>query len=76
VLLGGGAAAGVHEPSGGVSKVETGGEGLAGGVVPQCLDVELDSGRGGQVRDAAARPVWIPRPGIRRLVGRTDRRTA
>jgi hypothetical protein len=40
------AAAGVTEPDGGVVQVEPGGKELAGGVVPHCLDVELDSGCG------------------------------
>ena len=67
------AAAAVAETGGGVAQVEAAGQELAGGVMPAALDVELNPGgircRGDLVSD----PVRVPRPGMRRVVGKQVR---
>ena len=65
----GGTAAAMAEASCGVPQVEPGREQLAGRVMSQPLDVELDPGRGSQVAGLVRGPVGIPRSGAHRIVG-------
>jgi hypothetical protein len=57
------------ESGGGVAEVEARGEELAGGVVPDSLDVQVDPGGLGKVADAVGDPVGVPRAGVRGVVG-------
>ena len=63
------AAAAMAETSGSVPQVEAAGEELAGGVMPTALDVQLHPDRVGGVSDSVGRPVRVPRPGMRGIVG-------
>jgi len=60
----------VAEARGGVAEVVTAGEELAGGVVPPALDVELYVGGIRSLGDLVRGPVWVPRPGVPRVVGK------
>jgi hypothetical protein len=57
------------EPRSSVAQVEPGGEQLAGRIVPQPLDVEIDTSRGRQVAGFVRSPVRIPRIGAHRVIG-------
>ena len=52
-----------------VAQVEAGREQLAGRVMSQSLDVELDPGRGRQIAGLMRSPVRIPWTGAHRIVG-------
>ncbi len=65
----GGPAAAVAEARRSIAQVEPGRKQLAGCVVSQPFDVELDSSRGRQVAGLVRGPVRIPRTGAHRVVG-------
>jgi hypothetical protein len=69
VAQGGRATATVAKAGGGVTEVDTSGQQLAGGVMTQCLDVEADTGAGGDLRDFVCHPVGIPRRATKRVIG-------
>jgi len=67
------AAPAMTQAGGGGAQVEPTGEELAGGVMPPALDVELHPGRVRCVGDPVRDPVRVPRPGVRRVVGKKVR---
>jgi hypothetical protein len=60
------------EPGGGIAEIETRSKALAGGVVPDSLDIKVDPGGPGEIADSVAHPVGVPRAGVRGVVGEQE----